>query len=154
MQLIPNIDQVQYIQTEINNIYIKFCTLYHEEMNSWLRSNNVHRATHKCFKRCTKPFWNNHLTHLWNILSENEKQYVQYKNNQQRKLRHEFQEAQNIFDQNYRKTERNYRKSTIIEIETSPVQIQIISEIALKNLDLIKERICQWKYMIMIIIIN
>ncbi len=45
------------------------------------------------------------------------KKYVQCKNNQCRKLRHEFQEAQKIFDQNYRKTERSYRKNTIIEIE-------------------------------------
>ncbi len=62
LQLIQNIEQVQQIQTEIDNIYIKLCTLYHEEMNSWLRSKNVHLATHKRFKRCTKPFWNNHLT--------------------------------------------------------------------------------------------
>ncbi len=62
-------------------------------MNSWLMSKNIHPATHKRFKRCTKPFWNNHLTNSQNILCEKEKQYVQCKNNQHRKLRYEFQEA-------------------------------------------------------------
>ncbi len=60
-------------------------------MNSWVRSKNVHPTTHKCFKICTKPFWNDHLT---NILCEKEKECVQCKNNQWRKLRHEFQVAQ------------------------------------------------------------
>ncbi len=53
-------------------------------------------------------YMNDHLINLWNTLCEKEKQYVQFKNNQWRKLRHEFQEVQKIFDQNYRKTEWNY----------------------------------------------
>ncbi len=48
LQLIQNIEQLQQIKTEIDNIYIKLCTLYSEKINSWLRSKrNVHTATHK-----------------------------------------------------------------------------------------------------------
>ncbi len=54
---------------------------------------------------------NDHLTNLLNILCEKEKKYVQCKNNQWRKLRHELQEEQNLFDQTYGKIERNYRKN-------------------------------------------
>ena len=117
LELIEHIELTRDTQQEIDNIYAEFCETYHTEMNKWLRSKNVHPTAHKRLKRCTKPFWNENLSLLWNVLCEKEKQFLQSKDSRRKFKQKEFYSAQKNFDKVYRKAEHNYKKNKIAEIE-------------------------------------
>ncbi len=117
ISLIDNIEHVRELQNEIDEVYLRFCTLYHNEMNSFLQSKNVHPLAYKRFKRSTKPFWNETLSYLWDILCEKEKAFLLCENNRRGQFRYEFYNAQKHFDKEYRRAERNFRKGKIIDIE-------------------------------------
>ena len=117
LELIENIEQSRKIQEDIDSIYSKFCDIYYNEMATWLNSKNVHPSAHKRFKRCTKPFWNANLSKLWKVLCEKEKVFLQSKDTNRRIKQQDFYNAQKNFDREYRKAERNFRKSKIAEIE-------------------------------------
>ena len=118
LELIEHIELIRDTQQEIDAIYTEFCETYHKEMNKWLRSRNVHPNAYKRLKRSTKPFWNDKLSSLWNVLCEKEKLYLESKDSSRKRKQQEFYNAQKIFDKEYRKFERNYKKNKIVEIET------------------------------------
>ena len=115
--LISEIEQLQHSQAEIDQIYERFCKLYHDEMSTWLHSKNVHPNARKRFKRRSKPYWTENLSYLWQLLCQAEKAYVNCHNEQRRILRETFVAAQRNFDKSYRTAKRKYMKEKIFEIE-------------------------------------
>ncbi len=117
LKLIDDIENVRAQQDEIDSIYEMFCEMYHKEMNEWFQKKNVYPRAKKRLYRCSKPFWNEDLKLLWNVLCEKEKLYLKSRGNQRMVYRQQFRQAQNNFDKLYRKTERAYKRSKILAID-------------------------------------
>ena len=117
VELISRIEQIQNEQAEIDHVYEKFCNLYHDEMNAWLRCRNVHPRARKRYKSRSKPYWSENLSYLWELLCQAENAYVNCHNQQRRLLRESFIASQRNFDRNYRKAKRKYMKEKMLEIE-------------------------------------
>ena len=65
------------IQTEIDEIHQKMCTVYYNEMNANFKGYCIHpsRKSHKR-KTTLKPFWNDILQNLWNNVRISEKIFL------------------------------------------------------------------------------
>ena len=87
-------------------------------MDNFLDYNNVSTKTKKMFKNY-KPYWNNELTIAWKNMHNNEKIFRRCKATHEIKcqFRRRFLDAQKAFDKLLRKTQRNYNKKIISEIE-------------------------------------
>ena len=116
--LLERIELCHARQKEIDDIYKSFCDIYTRERNSWFKWKNVHPLAQKKLKRCLKPFWNTNLQALWDILCEKEKVFVTALGNDRNRKRHDFKLAQNNFDREYRRSERAFRYSKQMEIES------------------------------------
>jgi len=117
LDLISDIEQMRQAQKGIDDVYDKFCKMYHDEMKSWLHSVNVHPLSKKKNRKRSKPFWSEHLSYLWKSLNEAEKAFCKCNNRQRRVLRETFHAAQKNFDREYRKAKRKFLKDKILAIE-------------------------------------
>jgi hypothetical protein len=117
LEMIEAIEKVRAVQADIDSMYEDICDMYYNEMNIWLQKKNVYPTAKKRLYRSKKPFWNDELKGLWNILCNKEKEYLNSHGALRQILKAQFREAQKHFDKIYRKTERNYKRNKIIEIE-------------------------------------
>jgi hypothetical protein len=105
-------------QSEIDRAYKEACDVYYTEMNKWLKSKNVNFSAKRRWHRTPKPFWDDHLSHLWNLLCEAESGYLSERNRHKRRdLRKVFKDHQNEFDKYYRKQKRKYFRNKCMDIE-------------------------------------
>lgn len=119
LRLIENIEQCRSVQDDIDAAYKHLIDTYHNEMNKWFRAKNVHPSSKKRLHRSTKPFWNDQLQNLWNVLCESEKAFLASSGAQRRVLHAKFKSDQRLFDRTYRKTERSFKLEQLIEIDES-----------------------------------
>ena len=117
LELITQMEQIRENQDEIDGIYNKFCNFYYDEMKRWLKSKTVYPQAMKRFRRKSKPYWNDNLTYLWELLCQTEKAYMKCQNQQKRLMREAYVAAQRNFDKNYRTAKRKYMKQKILDIE-------------------------------------
>ena len=77
------------------------------------------KGNNKRFKN-RKPYWNGQLRELWNIMGENENNFISYigKKNDISALRREYTQARESFDKALKRAERAYKKSVANDIET------------------------------------
>ena len=116
--IITRIEFARETQGEIDAIYENLCDVIVSEMNTSIPVFDSSKKSRKRFKS-TKPFWNNELRDLWNVMHETEKRYLRFHGNTAAKsrLRTDFLIAQRSFDRKLRQTERAYRKSFCNDIE-------------------------------------
>ena len=117
VKLIDDIHVTRKNQGEIDDIYSRFCLLYHNEMKSLLKCKTIYPSTGKGRNRKTKPYWNDSLTQMWQDVCDKEKKYLKAQGNTRQMLRHEYIIAQKGFDKCYRKIKRNYQKNVVQDIE-------------------------------------
>ena len=100
-------------------MYDHLCTIYYDEMDHWFRSHNINQKSRKKFKYSSKPFWNDHLSSLWEQLCIAESQYLNSIQNSKlrKKLLLKFKESQSIFDKFYKKYKRKFQRDKQFDIE-------------------------------------
>ena len=69
------------------------------------------KGNNKRFKN-RKPYWNDQLRELWNIMGEKENNFISYKGKKNIKsaLRREYTQARESFDKALKRAERAYKK--------------------------------------------
>lgn len=118
LNLISQIEISREPQTEIDIIYDRLCEIIIHEMSAKIPKYNSTSRTAKRFKS-KKPFWNDHLQSLWNIMRQKENEFLKCHENRQIKLarRMEYVSARNSFNKELRNCERLYRLSMAVDIE-------------------------------------
>ena len=118
ISLITEMENVMSNQQEIDNIYDKFCQIYHTEMMNYFRFSNIHPNARKRLYRSAKPFWNGELHKLWHDVRQAEHNFVKAKGTQNVNVaRQKFKVARNLFDRIYRREERFFMKSRLENLE-------------------------------------
>ena len=115
---IDHILTIRNQQSEIDLAYKQACDVYYTEMNKWLKSKNVNKSAKRRWHHTPKPFWDEHLSHLWHLLCQAESRYLSERNASiRRTLRNTFKNCQNQFDRHYKKKKRKYLRDKCLEIE-------------------------------------
>ncbi len=109
-------------QNNVNRCYSDLISCIFNEMNEYLpKLYGYGSKSHKRFK-VKKPYWNEHLKHLWRDMCEKEKVFMAYKgpNRIKQFLRKQFQftESSSIFNTELRKAERDYNKNVQNKIDS------------------------------------
>ena len=119
LHCIERIEQDLSDQHHIDDMYRDFCNVYYEEMDRTLRKKNVNPTAKKRLRHTLKPFWNTHLTKLWNDLSYKENLYLSARQNTLLRgmKRKQFLDAQHEFDRAYRREKRKFLQNKCVEIE-------------------------------------
>ena len=118
-QLIHHFENCHNEQQEIDNSYKLFCDNVFREMDKYLDVSNSSKGVKKKFKYF-KPYWNDHLTNLWAIMRNNERDFKRVKNisrQQNQQCYRAFINSQNLFDRELRKAERRYNRGFCIELD-------------------------------------
>jgi hypothetical protein len=112
------IERQMTYQREIDSIYDQFCKIYYDEMDKNLRFKNVNKKAKKRHRQL-KPFWNDELSFLWNIVREYENKFLKAPQNSamKRSLQIKFFDAQKDFDKKYGKAKRRFQEKKMIDIE-------------------------------------
>ena len=102
---------------QLNQIYSNLVSTLTKEMDTFLNSRELGRKQKKKYKH-SKPYWTNELTIAWKMMCESEKQFRLAKNKHAKSvLRNRFLNDRHSFDKLLSKTERNYRRNTLLKIE-------------------------------------
>ena len=116
--MISRTESARETQGEVDSIYENLYNAITTEMENSIPVFDTSKVSRKCFKSI-KPFWNNELKNLWNIMHAKEKQSLQFNGHASTKrlLRTEFLTSQKQFDRKLRQEESNYRQSICSDIE-------------------------------------
>ena len=112
-------DNVYIEQQLLDEIYNRFCNLYHIEMRKTFRSVNVHPKKKKHLYRKPRPFWNEELQNLWYNVRKAEREYVKSKGQQVSDLRQHYKQTRNTFDKTFRREERFFNKGNMTDLENA-----------------------------------
>ena len=122
IECINIIEKTRADQEEVDSIYERVCNIYYDEMSSWFKSHNINTVSKKKFRNSPKPYWNDHLSQLWDELCLAENTYL--KSPQHSKTRRVnlniFKGKRHNFDKFYRKYKRKFnreKKNSNREIE-------------------------------------
>ena len=118
-QLINTLETDVINQDIIDVMYDDLCAIYHSEMLKFFRHRIFHHDSKKKLFRNPKPFWNDELQVLWNDVKCTERLFVKAERQQVDIARETFKLAQNQFDKVYRREERYFYKTKLINLENS-----------------------------------
>ena len=106
------------LNTEFDKLYGNLVKMILNEMDNYLEFRDVSKSNAKKYK-CSKPYWNNTLHMAWSNMIKSEKNYKKYHGhrNVKSRLRVVFLSAREYFDKLLRKSEREYNKNVVINIE-------------------------------------
>ena len=118
MNIITNIETTRETQKCIDNIYDNLCTVIKNEMETMIPKYGLTTKTNKR-RKPRKPFWNDDLQSLWNVMCTREKDYLKYRGSNQgrQRLRLEYVSARNTFDKHLRQCERIFKREQAQDIE-------------------------------------
>ena len=107
-------------QDTVNRYYNDLISCIFQEMDRYLPKNYGCGPKSKKRFKIKKPYWNEHLKHLWTSMCHNEKEYLKYKgsNHVKRFLKNKFTESSKVFHRELRRAERDYNKITQNKIES------------------------------------
>ena len=74
--LIDAIIESRGIQEEVDIVYDQFVKVYHEEISNFLKVAKVATKSRKSLRHVKKPYWNEHLSVLWQSFHEAELKYL------------------------------------------------------------------------------
>ena len=116
--LIEQIERSRETQDNVDIIYDNLCNVIIAEMDDKIPRVDSDKSRRR-YKH-NKPYWNNELSVLWNAMNLKEKAFTNCKGNRRVKsgLRSEYINARDKFDKLLRRTEREYKRSKAMEIET------------------------------------
>ena len=118
IELIDYFVNVRKNQDEIDKGYGEFCKLLLGEMDGYLKYSDASKRVRKRFKN-HKPFWNQRLTELWNVVRKEERKYLKF--NGPRHIKSQFRQdyisARDNFDKSLRRAEREYNAKIVTDIE-------------------------------------
>ena len=117
VEAITRLETIQNNQIDIDSTYKDFCDIYHDELNTHLNYKDMTPQSAKRFRRSVKPYWNAEVQSLWNIYHEAERQYLKCKDKDRRRLKEQYNKAQNDFDKAFRKAKRKFNREKTQEIE-------------------------------------
>ena len=97
-------------ETEIGSVYENLCSIIKTELHNTLPLLGATRSTNKRL-RPRKPFWDDNLQRLWDIMKRNEEDFLQCKQDRRLRfqLRTEYVKSKNEFDKHLSRTERPFK---------------------------------------------
>ena len=102
----------------MDSVYENLCSIIKTELHNTVPLLGATRSTNKRL-RPRKPFWDDNLQRLWDIMRRNEEDFLKCKHNRRLRfqLRTEYVKSRNEFDKHLRRTERAFKRATVTDIE-------------------------------------
>ena len=97
--LISRIQSARETQTEMDSVYENLCSIIKTELHNTVPLLGATRLTNKRL-RSRKPFWDDNLQRLWDIMRRNEEEFLKCKHDRWLlfQLRTEYVKSRNEFD--------------------------------------------------------
>lgn len=95
-------------QNMVDEIFNSLVSTLQAEMDARLNVKTFEIGNRNKKRKIRKPWWNDHLTELWNKMCTREREMGKINGCAKQRIRHDFVQARKEFDRNVQKAKRNY----------------------------------------------